>query len=393
MLYGVLNLSFWGYVLATIVLTQLTIASVTIYLHRHQTHRALDLHPIISHVFRFWLWLTTGMVTSEWVAIHRKHHASTDVEGDPHSPKFLGIKKVFWEGAELYRAARKDREMINKYSHGTPDDWIEKNIYNPHCTRGLIITFILDIFLFGVPGISIFAIQMMWIPVWAAGVVNGVGHYWGYRNFECPDSATNVFPWGFWIGGEELHNNHHTFASSAKFSVKWWEFDLGWMYICILSFFGLAKVKKLPPKMSQIENKLQVDLDTVKAVVGNRFEIMATYYKTVVHPMLRQVKREEVISDQDKMLVQRANVLLKRDQSLLSPKSTSHLNELLERYEQLRIVYDFRQSLQYVWQKTASSQKELIDSLQAWCKQAEESGLESLRQFAVQLKTYTPLSH
>lgn len=391
MLYGALNLSFWGYVIATIVLTQATIASVTIYLHRHQTHRALDLHPFISHIFRFWLWLTTGMVTSEWVAIHRKHHATTDVEGDPHSPKVVGIKKVFWEGAELYRAARKDREMIDKYSHGTPDDWIEKNIYAPHCTRGLIVLFILDIFLFGVPGITIFAIQMLWIPLWAAGVVNGIGHYWGYRNFECPDTATNVSPWGFWIGGEELHNNHHTFASSAKFSVKWWEFDLGWMYIRILSFLGMAKVKKLPPKLTQIDDKLHVDLDTVKAVVGNRFQIMANYYKAVVVPMLQQVKREHVVSEEDKKLVQRANVLLKRDQCLLSPKSTSHLQELLARYEQLRVVYDYRESLQYVWQKTASSQKELVDSLQAWCRQAEESGLDSLRQFAQQLKTYAPL--
>lgn len=392
MLYGALNLSFWGYVLATILLTQATIASVTIYLHRHQTHRALDLHPIISHVFRFWLWLTTGMVTSEWVAIHRKHHATTDMEGDPHSPKVLGIKKVFWEGAELYRAARKDREMIEKYAHGTPEDWIEENLYKRHTTRGMFLMFLVDIFLFGLPGISIFGIQMLWIPLWAAGVVNGIGHYWGYRNFECQDTSTNVFPWGFWIGGEELHNNHHTFASSAKFSVKWWEFDLGWMYIRVLSFLGLAKVKKLPPKMVQVENKLHVDLDTVKAVVSNRFQVMANYYQNVLAPMLKQVKREHVVSEQDKKLVQRASVLLKRDQSLLSPRSHSHLQELLERYDQLRVAYDFRQSLQYVWQKTASSQKELIDSLQAWCKQAEDSGLDSLRQFAQQLKSYVPLS-
>ena len=392
MLYGALNLSFWGYVLATIILTQATIASVTIYLHRNQTHRALDLHPFISHIFRFWLWITTGMVTSEWVAIHRKHHATTDMEGDPHSPKMVGIKKVFWEGAELYRQARLDREMIEKYSHGTPNDWVENNIYKKFSAKGVLVMLLLDLLLFGVPGITIFGIQMIWIPLWAAGVVNGIGHYWGYRNFECPDTSTNVFPWGFWIGGEELHNNHHTFASSAKFSVKWWEFDIGWMYIRLLSLLGLAKVKKLPPKLQQVDNKLHVDLDTVRAVVGNRFQIMANYYKTVLAPMLRQVKREQVTTDQDKKLVQRASVLLKREQSLLSPKSSSHLQELLARYEQLRVVYDFRESLQYVWQKTASSQKELIDSLQAWCKQAEESGLESLRQFSQQLKTYAIMS-
>jgi len=392
MLYGVLNLSFWGYILAAVIVTQATIASVTIYLHRHQTHRALDLHPIISHVFRFWLWISTGMVTSDWVAIHRKHHATTDMEGDPHSPKMLGIKKVFWEGAELYRQARKDREMIAKYSHGTPSDWLEKNVYSRYSSKGVLLMLAIDLFLFGVPGISIFGLQMLWIPLWAAGVVNGVGHYWGYRNFECQDTSTNVSPWGFWIGGEELHNNHHTFASSAKFSVKWWEFDIGWMYICILSFLGLAKVKKLPPKIVQVENKLQVDLETVKAVVGSRFQVMADYYTTVLAPMLRQVKREEVISEQDKKLVQRASVLLKRDQSLLSPKSHSHLQALLERYEQLRTVYDFRQSLQYIWQKTASSQKDLIEALQVWCKQAEDSGLESLRQFSMQLKNSVHLS-
>ena len=282
--------------------------------------------------------------------------------------------------------------MIAKYSHGTPNDWLEKNVYSRYSSKGVLLMLAIDLLLFGLPGISIFGLQMLWIPLWAAGVVNGVGHYWGYRNFECQDTSTNVSPWGFWIGGEELHNNHHTFASSAKFSVKWWEFDIGWMYICILSFFGLAKVKKLPPKIVQVENKLQVDLETVKAVVGNRFQVMADYYSTVLAPMLRQVKREEVISEQDKKLVQRASVLLKRDQSLLSPKSHSNLQALLERYEQLRTVYDFRQSLQYIWQKTASSQKELIEALQVWCKQAEDSGLESLRQFSTQLKNSVHLA-
>ena len=390
MIFGVLNLSFWGYVLATVVLTQITIASVTIFLHRYQTHRALTLHPIISHFFRFWLWMTTGMVTAEWVAIHRKHHATTDVEGDPHSPVVLGIKKVFWEGAELYRMASKDKELVAKYSHGTPNDWIERNLYSRFSSKGILLMLAIDLFLFGIPGISIWAIQMMWIPVWAAGVVNGIGHFWGYRNFECEDAATNVFPWGFWIGGEELHNNHHTFASSAKFSIKWWEFDIGWMYIRMLSFLGLANVKKLPPQLAIEEGKLQVDLDTVKAVIGNRFQIMVHYYNGVVRPMLRQVKRTHVKNKHDKKLIQRAGVLLRRQEGLLSPGANTHLNALLERYEQLRIVYSYRQSLQNVWLKTATSQKELIEALQQWCKQAEESGLEVLRLFALQLKGYVP---
>ncbi len=390
MIFGVLNLSFWGYVLATVILTQITIASVTIYLHRHQTHRALTLHPIVSHFFRLWLWMTTGMVTAEWVAIHRKHHATTDVEGDPHSPAVLGIKKVFWEGAELYRKASKDRDLVDKYSHGTPDDWIERHLYSRHSAKGVVLMFIINAILFGIPGVSIWAIQMMWIPVWAAGVVNGIGHYWGYRNFECHDTSRNVIPWGFWIGGEELHNNHHTFASSAKFSVKWWEFDIGWMYIRTLSFFGLAKVKKLPPKLAIEKGKLHVDLDTVKAVIGNRFQVMSNYYKRVIYPILMQVKQNNVENKVDKQLVQRAGFLLRRQDMLLSPGANTRLQALLGRYEQLRVVYNYRQSLQNIWLKTASSQKELIESLQQWCKQAEESGLDVLHQFAQQLKGYVP---
>lgn len=389
MIYGVLNLSFWGYVIATLIMTQITIAAVTIYLHRYQTHRALTLHPVISHFFRFWLWLTTGMVTAHWVAIHRKHHATTDVEGDPHSPKVLGIKKVFWQGAELYKQASKDKEMVEKYSHGTPTDWVERNVYQRFSARGILLMFIADILLFGLPGITIWAIQMMWIPVHAAGVINGIGHHWGYRNFECPDAATNIFPWGFWIGGEELHNNHHTFASSAKFSVKWWEFDIGWLYIRCLAFLGLAKVKKLPPKLAREAGKLQVDIDTVRAVVSNRFQVMSNYYKSVVRPILK-AERSSLKDKETRKLLTRAGSLLRREDILLSTKSKSRLQDLLASCEQLRIVYAYRQSLQNVWLKTATSQKELVDALQQWCKQAEDSGLDVLRQFAQQLKGYVP---
>lgn len=392
MVFGILNLSFWGYVIATVVLTQITIAAVTIYLHRNQTHRALTLHPVISHFFRLWLWLTTGMVTADWVAIHRKHHATTDVEGDPHSPVVEGIKKVFWQGAELYREARKDRDMVAKYSHGTPTDWIERKIYSRHSAKGILIMLMMDLLFFGVPGLTIWAIQMMWIPLFAAGVINGIGHYWGYRNYECLDAATNIIPWGFWIGGEELHNNHHTFASSAKFSVKWWEFDIGWMYIRTLSFFGLAKVKKLPPKLALDEGKLHVDLDTVKAVISNRFQVMSNYYKSVIRPILNYEKSNSIETKEDKKLFQRAGKLLRREDKLLTVKAKTRLEHLLDAREQLRIVYSYKQSLQNVWLKTAASQKDLIEALQQWCRQAEESGLDVLRQFAQQLKGYVPVS-
>lgn len=387
MLFGILNLSVWGYIVATFILTQITIASVTLYLHRCQTHRALSLHPVISHFFRFWLWLTTGMVTSEWVAIHRKHHATTDVEGDPHSPQVLGIKKVFFQGAELYREACKDREMINKYSYGTPNDWIERNLYSKFSAYGIALMFGIDILLFGLPGITIWALQMIWIPLWAAGVVNGIGHFWGYRNYECSDAARNVFPWGFWIGGEELHNNHHAFASSAKFSSKWWEFDMGWFYIKCLSYLGLAKVRKLPPELAIAEGKKQVDLETVKAVVANRFRIMSSYYNNVILPILNNVKNSDV---ENRKIFQRAKGLLKREENLLSVKSQNRLQILLSKNEQLLVVYNFRKSLKNIWLKTSSSQIDLIESLQNWCKQAEDSGLEVLHKFANDLKKYVP---
>lgn len=389
-MFGILNLSFWGYVIATVVLTQITIASVTIYLHRCQTHRALTLHPLISHFFRFWLWMTTGMVTGEWVAIHRKHHASTDVEGDPHSPVVLGIKKVLWEGAELYRGASKDRDMVEKYSHGTPDDWIERNLYIRHSGKGIILMALIDLFLFGIPGVSIWAIQMMWIPFWAAGVINGIGHHVGYRNFECDDAATNISPWGFWIGGEELHNNHHTFASSAKFSVKWWEFDIGWLYIRCLSLLNLAKVKKLPPQLACDSTKNVIDVETVKAIVSNRFQVMSHYYTRVIRPILKREQQANVGDKESKILLQRASTLLKRREELLTSGANSRLALILKRFEQLHMVYTYRQSLQKVWLKTATTQKELVDALQQWCKQAEESGLDVLHQFALQIRSYVP---
>ena len=389
MLYGLLNLTWKGDLIALLIMTQITIAGVTIYLHRYQTHRALTLHPVISHIFRLWLWLTTGMVTKDWVSIHRKHHAYSDSVGDPHSPVVYGLKKVFFQGAELYRAARKDKEMIEKYGHGTPDDWIERNVYSKYSAKGVVLMLILDLLLFGLPGVSMWAVQMMWIPLWAAGVINGIGHAWGYRNFECLDAARNVFPWGFWIGGEELHNNHHTFASSAKFSLQWWEFDLGWMYIKLMSWLGLAKVKKLPPQLLKNQMKAQVDLETVRAVVGHRFQVLRHYYQQVVKPMLKQMKQEHQFSQADQKLLAKAKALFKREEKLLTAHGKATLDELTNRFEHLKVVYQYRQNLQNIWLKTATSQKELVEALQQWCKQAEESGIEVLKNFADTIKSYT----
>src|SRR3989344_2206853 len=290
MLEGLIALPWWGYIVAALILTHITIAAVTIFLHRHQAHRALDLHPAVSHFFRFWLWLTAGMVTKEWAAIHRKHHAKVETPDDPHSPRQFGIRTVMWQGAELYRKESKNLETMEKYGHGTPDDWLERNLYSRHSGKGLILMFVIDVALFGPIGITIWAIQMIWIPIFAAGIINGVGHYWGYRNYEVSDASTNIVPWGILIGGEELHNNHHTFGSSAKFSSKWWEFDIGWMYIRLMETVGLARVKKIPPELACDTAKQHIDLETVRAVIQGRFMVMAQFAKDV----LRHVHREEV---------------------------------------------------------------------------------------------------
>ncbi len=387
MLFGLLNLSFWGYVIGALALTHITIVCVTVFLHRHQAHRALDLHPIVSHFFRFWLWLTTGMVTKEWVSIHRKHHAFTETPEDPHSPITRGINKVLWEGAELYKEASRDEEMLDKFGYGTPNDWIERNLYSPHSAMGIFVMLGIDLLLFGIPGITIWAVQMLWIPLFAAGVVNGIGHYWGYRNFECPDASTNIVPWGILIGGEELHNNHHTFATSAKLSYKWWEFDIGWMYIQIMSAFGLAKVRKVQPKLQTVANKNTVDVDTLKAILTNRFQILSQYAHDVIEPVLKQEKQQ---ADQNSRSVfQRAKKLLTRDDSLLNSQSKQELESLLSNTQRLSVVYQFKQNLQNLWSRTtAFDQNELLTALQTWYEQAQASGIEVLQQFALGLPQY-----
>ncbi|MFN7096132.1 MAG: fatty acid desaturase [Gammaproteobacteria bacterium] len=387
MLYGLLNLSFWGYVIAVLLLTHMTVISVTLYLHRDKTHRAMDLHPIMAHVFRFWLWLTTGMVTKEWVAIHRKHHAKCETVDDPHSPQILGIKKVFWQGAELYGIEAHNTETLERYGHGCPDDWVERNLYTKYSKLGVSIMLVLDLVLFGIPGITVWALQMMWIPLFAAGVINGIGHYWGYRNFECPDAARNVVPWSILTCGEELHNNHHTFGTSAKFSVKWWEFDLGWLYISILKMFRLVKVRKTFPELEMVAEKKVIDVETVKAFITNRFQIMSRYANEVIAPMIEREKKG--ISTNGRNLLAKAKVLLVRDSSLVSAEGKKKLSQILEERAQLKMVYQYRMKLQAIWDKTTASQKELLEALQEWCHQAEATGIDVLRQFADHLRRFS----
>ncbi len=385
--HGFLDLPVWALILITLALTHITIASVTIFLHRHQAHRALELHALPSHFFRFWLWLTTGMVTAEWVSIHRKHHAACETEADPHSPKCKGIDTVLWRGAELYREEAKNQATLDKYSQGTPNDWLERHVYRLRPMLGISIMLLIDLALFGAAGLTIWAVQMIWIPFFAAGVINGLGHWWGYRNFESRDMSTNISPWGILIGGEELHNNHHAYSSSAKLSSKWWEFDIGWLYIRSLEIVGLAKVKKVAPQGYYADAKQSVDLETVRAVVRNQLDVMAHYAKDVMLPVLKEEWRS---ADQScKTMMAQARRLVIREQSLMDESARKRLGDLLKNYQQLAVVYQYREKLQAIWNRKATSHEQLVKALQEWCAQAEATGIKALQEFAGRLKGYS----
>jgi stearoyl-CoA desaturase (delta-9 desaturase) len=386
MFTGVFDLPWWGYVVYALVVTHITIAAVTIFLHRHQAHRALDLHPLPSHFFRFWLWLTTGMVTKEWTAIHRKHHAKCETEEDPHSPQIAGIKKVLWEGAELYRKEALNQETLDKYGHGTPDDWIERNVYASRSVLGISLMLVLNFVLFGFIGITIWAVQMMWIPFFAAGVINGIGHYWGYRNFQPEDASTNIVPWGILIGGEELHNNHHAYASSARLSNRWYEFDIGWLYIRVLDALRLAQVKKVAPKLKFDTAKTSCDLATLQAVITHRYEVLAKYAKS-----LRQTCAAEAGGLKARAVsIDRATLKrwLHSDAAALPPKERAKREEVLHHSKVLATIYTMRDELAAVWQRSSASKEQLVRQLEDWCRRAEESGIEALQQFSRRLRCY-----
>ncbi len=384
-LYGLLDLSFWGYILATVIMIQITMMSVTLYLHRDQAHRALDLHPALRHFFRFWIFCTSGMLTKEWVAIHRKHHAFCETPDDPHSPVIYGIKKVLFEGAELYRAEKNNPETLEKFGRGTPDDWLERNFYLRFPYTGIMLIVLADLLLFGVPGIIIVAIQMLSMPFFAAGVINGLGHYSGYRNFECDDAATNIVPWGILIGGEELHNNHHAFPTSAKFSVRRWEFDIGWLYIRVFQVLGLAKVKKVAPRpVLQSDPPRQVNLDNLRAIIVNRMHVLRDYTKQVTLPVL---KKEKAIAAGDAAL-RRARKLLVRQPKLLDDQAKHRLSELLSNNAALETVHEFREKLRDLWSGANVSNEKLLVQLKEWCAEAEASGIKVLEEFAARLRSY-----
>jgi len=385
---GVFDLSFWQLVAVALILTHITIAGVTIFLHRHQAHRALELHAIPSHFFRFWLWLTTGMVTKEWAAIHRKHHAKVETVEDPHSPQIHGINKVLWGGVALYVKETRNKETMERYGHGTPDDWLERNVYSTHAKLGVTLMALIDIALFGpVPGMLVWGVQMLWIPFWAAGVINGWGHWFGYRNFKVADASVNMFPWGILIGGEELHNNHHAYGTSAKLSNKWYEFDIGWLYIRIMEVLGLAKVKKIAPRPKFVAAKSACDMDTLQAVIANRYDVMSRYGKS-----FQRAWREELAKLKDQAAARAefkaAKRALHKDAAELQAADKATLDRVLGQNPVLAKLYAMRQELAALWDRSTASSEQLLKDLQDWCVRAETSGIRALEEFSLRLRSY-----
>ena len=391
---GLLQFSWWQVALVALVLTHITIVAVTLFLHRSQAHRGIDLHPAVMHFFRFWLWMTTGMVTKEWVAIHRKHHAKCEREGDPHSPMVFGINRVFFQGAELYRRESTNEETLKRFGYGTPDDWMEKNVYSRYSVMGILIMLGIDVALFGFLGLTVWAIQMAWIPFWAAGVVNGLGHFWGYRNYASPDTSTNVFPIGLIIGGEELHNNHHAYGTSAKFSTKWYEFDIGWGYIQILRTLGLAKVRRMAPKLKLKPVVPAVNESTLEGIIVHRYEVLARYtemLKKTASEELTRLKPQRRIGSADchwSLLARAKNCLHLTDESRLEPAQKADLDNVLAQNQSLSTLVQMRTELTRLWESSSSSSEQLLQDLQAWCHRAQQRGIEGLEQFALRLRRY-----
>ncbi|MGY4533420.1 stearoyl-CoA desaturase (delta-9 desaturase) [Pseudomonas sp. TE3786] len=384
---GFLDLSAWQVLAVTLLMTHVTIVSVTVYLHRYSAHRSLELHPALKHFFRFWLWMTTGQNTREWTAIHRKHHAKCETEDDPHSPVIKGLSTVLRKGAELYRAEAENPETLRIYGKNCPEDWIERKLYSRFPLGGIAIMAVIDLALFGALGITVWAVQMMWIPVWAAGVINGLGHAVGYRNFECRDAATNLVPWGILIGGEELHNNHHTYPNSAKLSVRKWEFDMGWAWIQLFSFLRLAKVQRVAPIAHRVTGKGYLDMDTAMAILNNRFQIMAQYRKVVIAPLVKLELAKADASVRAKF--HSAKRLLSRETSLLDERHHLRIQAMLEQSQALKVIYEKRLALQHIWVKTSSNGHDMLEAIKVWVHEAEASGIQSLRDFAEHLKTYS----
>jgi stearoyl-CoA desaturase (delta-9 desaturase) len=388
--HGLLRASPWQVVVATLVMTHITIVAITVFLHRSQAHRSLDLHPIPSHFFRFWLWMTSGMVTKEWVAIHRKHHAKCETVDDPHSPVAHGIKTVLLRGSELYRAEAKVEETLKKFGHNTPDDWLERHVYTGRSKLGVSLMLVINVLLFGALGLTVWAVQMLWSPVHAAGIINGLGHWWGYRNFEAADASTNISPWGIWIGGEELHNNHHTFPTSAKLSVKPFEFDIGWGYIRVLEMLGLAKVRKTAPQLKLGAVRPVADSQTLEALIANRYEVMAQYaanLRKACADELDRLKQQGAQNTERWNEMRLAQRWLHRDDQKIPAEVKAIVAKACDQSPALTKLVTMREELRQLWTRTNVSGEQLVVELQGWCQRAENSGIAALQDFARTLRS------
>ena len=385
---GLLNLSWWQVIVATLLMTHVTIAAVTIFLHRSQAHRALDLHPAVALFFRTWLWLTTGMQTKEWVAIHRKHHAKCETPEDPHSPQTRGLKTVLWSGAELYMAEAQNTETLARYGHGTPNDWFERNVFSRFVWQGCGLMLVANLILFGAAGLAVWAIQMIWIPFHAAGIINGIGHFWGYRNYDAPDASTNISPWGIWIGGEELHNNHHTYPTSAKLSNKWYEFDIGWLYIRTLETVGLAKVLRVAPKATVAEPKGTVDAETLQALIANRYDILAKYAGSLTQALRDELQKMN--TDDRARFARLKRWLRKGDVTQLPAEEQRSLSELMAQSRAMKTLVEMRTELLVTWNRSSASREQMLAHLQDWVARAEASGIRALQDAALRIRSYRP---
>lgn len=376
---GLTQAEYWQMALVFLGLVQVTIFTVTLYLHRSATHRGVDFHPALAHFFRFWAWLTMAMVTKEWVAVHRKHHAKVESAEDPHSPRFHGINRVLWRGVELYQDAREDDAMLEKYGRGTPDDWLERNLYSRYSNFGPITMLVIDVALFGLPGLLMWALQMAWIPFWAAGVINGLGHWWGYRNFDTDDTSTNLSPWGVWVGGEELHNNHHAFPSSAKFALRRFEFDIGWAAIRLLETLRLAKVLRVAPELDVRPNIPVPDGETLKAMMAHRWQVATDYFSTVLKPQLALEARE---------LPRRLRRAVRSEGRWLDAAHRERLQQFIDERPQLVQLMQYRQRLLEIYDIKSAAAEAKLEALRQWCAEAEASGIRALEEFSLRLKGY-----
>ncbi len=383
---GLIEFTWVEYIIYTLIVTQITIMAITLYLHRGICHSAIDIRAPLAHFFRFWLWFTTSMKTADWVAIHRKHHAKVETIDDPHSPIVHGINTVLFRGADLYAEEKANEETIKKYSHNCPNDWIEHKIYSGKSNLGILFLFILNILMFGVVGIIIWAIQMMWTPIFAAGGINGVGHYYGYRNFDTADESTNMMPIAFFIGGEELHNNHHAYPTAAKFSYKPWEFDIGWLYIKIFSIIGLVKVKRLAPKTIVEETSKELDSETAYALLRSKILVITNYTKKVINPIMK--KETKSASNELKKLIKKSKTSFLRQPDRISNQSITDLQMIFNENNSLSIVYNLKNKLHSILNSKYSKLDKFKDTINEWCLEAKSQGIDDLNDFSESLKGY-----